>query len=256
MATHFEIKLGDGPNSRILILGLDLGTTSFKIAMLAVEENSKAENPLQLIRNPDAYVIVLENFPGFHQHHLSSVPSCLVYDSKRRLWKWGHEAERYQGDENFNPDLFVRNWKMSIHKSSDPAACRLRQNIEALATRLGKASTEDFAEDFSKALFTFLLEDEGSSPVLKHWAGDLSVFKHIDIVLAVPPGWPRQEHEALSNAVARGLGDKRHFRIFRASETECVLRSWMQEERHMIKAKVPDLVSSVYFLGAKAKFCA
>jgi hypothetical protein len=166
MANQFEIRNGEEPNSFVLILGLDLGTTSFKIAMLAVEERLQSENPLQLIRNPDAHVIVLESFPGHPRHRLNSVPCCLVYDSKRRLIKWGHEAESYQSDENFNPDLFDPNWKLSMHESTDPTASRLRKSIQAIAGRLGKADTESFAEDFSRALFTFLFEDHEDSPVL------------------------------------------------------------------------------------------
>jgi hypothetical protein len=238
MASQFEIRNGDGSNSWVLILGLDLGTTSFKIAMLAAQEHLQSENPLQLIRNADAHVAVLENFPGHQEHRLSSVPTCLIYDNKQQLFKWGHEAESYQSDENFDPDFFVRNWKMSIHSSADPAASRLRQNIQAQAKRLGKDDADIFAEDFTKALSTFLLEDHEYSPVLKHWGAKMKMFRHVDIVLAVPPGWPREEHEVLGNAVARGLGENRSFRIFRASETECVLRSWMQEEGDMIQAKV------------------
>jgi hypothetical protein len=128
--------------------------------------------------------------------------------------------------------------KLSIHKSTDPAAAQLRHNIQTIATRLREINSDVFAEDFSKALFAFLLGDNQNSPVLKHYGSRMNLFRHIDIVLAVPPGWSRREYEALSTAVARGLGDKRSFRIFRVSETECDLKSWEQEQRDLIQAEV------------------
>jgi hypothetical protein len=94
-----------------LVLGLDLGTTTFKIAMLAIKENLQSEKPLQLIKNPDAYPIVLANFPGHQQHNISSVPTCLVYDRQGRRIKWAHDAESYQSDDNFNPDFLVHDGK-------------------------------------------------------------------------------------------------------------------------------------------------
>lgn len=239
MASKTQTRIGDGHKSWVLALGLDLGTTSFKIAMLAVEEQLDSPNALQLIRNPHSYVTVLENFPGHLEHSLSSVPTCLCYDLETELPKWGHEADRFQSDEDFNSDLFVANWKLALHESTDPTASRLRQSLQSIARRLGKDNLNAFTEDFSRALATFLFEDHEESPILKRFGTRIDSFSHIDIVIAVPPGWPRQEHEILSNAVARGLGEKRSFRIFRASETECVLRSWMQDPE--IQAKVITL---------------
>jgi hypothetical protein len=229
MASSTQTRVVDGHKSWVLALGLDLGTTSFKIAMLAAEEQLNSPNALQLIRNPHSYAIVLENFPGHLQHSLSSVPTCLFYSPKAELPKWGHEADRFQSDEDFDSDYFVANWKLALHESSDPAASQSRQRLQYIAKRLGKDDLDAFAEDFSEALSTFLFEDYEESPILKRYGSRMDSFNHIDIVIAVPPGWPRHEHETLTNAVTRGLGEKRSFRIFRASETECVLRSWMQE---------------------------
>ncbi len=239
MASHTSNGIDHGHKSFVLSLGLDLGTTSFKIAMLAVEEQLESPNPLQLIRNPDSYLIVLENFPGHRTHSLSSVPTCLAYNPKVELPKWGHEADNFQSEEDFDSDFFVANWKIALHESPDPAASRLRQRLLDIAKRLVKDGLDSFAEDFSRALVTFLFEDHDESPILKRFGTRIDSFSHIDVVIAVPPGWPRQEHETLSNAVARGLGDKRSFRIFRASETECVLRSWMQDPE--IQAKVTTI---------------
>jgi hypothetical protein len=239
MANQTQTRTRDGSRSWVLVLGLDLGTTSFKIAMLAVEEQLDSLNTLQLIRNPDSYVIVLENFPGHHLHCLSSVPTCLYYAPKAVLPKWGHEAYIFQSDEDFDSSFFAANWKLALHESADPTASILRQRLQSIARRLGKEGLDAFAEDFSKALVAFLFEDHEESPILKRFGTGINSFSHIDIVIAVPPGWPRQEHEILSNAVARGLGEKRSFRIFRASETECVLRSWMQDAE--IQAKVITL---------------
>jgi len=236
MASQTQTRIDDGQKSRVLALGLDLGTTSFKIAMQAADEQLDGPNALQLIRNPHSYMTVLENFPGHLQHSLSSVPTCLFYGPKAKLPKWGHEADKFQSDEDFDSDFFVANWKLALHESADPAASRTRQRLESIAKRLGKDGLDAFAEDFSKALVNFLFEDNEESPILKRFGTRIDTFNHIDIVIAVPPGWPRQEHEILSNAVARGLGEKRSFRIFRASETECVLRSWMEDPE--IQAKV------------------
>lgn len=240
MANQTQTRTGDGHKSWVLILGLDLGTTSFKIAMLLVEEQLDNPNTLELIRNPDSYVIVLENFPGHHQHSLSSVPTCLFYGPKATLPKWGHEADRFQSDEDFNSDFFVANWKLALHESADPASSQLRQRLQSIASKLGKEGLDAFAEEFSRALAAFLFEDYEESPILKRYGTRINTFSHIDIIIAVPPGWPRQEHEILSNAIARGLGEERSFRIFRASETECVMRSWMQDTE--VQAKVCTLV--------------
>jgi hypothetical protein len=244
MASQRRTRIDDGHKSRVLILGLDLGTTSLKIAMLAAEEQLDSSNALQLIRNPHSYVTVLENFPGHLQHCLSSVPTCLFYGPEAELPKWGHEADRSQSEEDFNPDFFVAYWKLALHQSPDLAASRLRQRLQLIAKRLAKNGLDSFAEDFSKALVTFLFEDQEESPILKRFGTAIDSFSHIDIVIAVPPGWPRDEHEVLSNAVARGLGQKRSFRIFKASETECVLRSWMQDPD--IQAKVIILYTSFF----------
>jgi hypothetical protein len=243
MDNQKEARIDDGHKSRVLILGLDLGTTSFKIAMLATEEQL-GSNALQLVTNPHSHVVVLENFPGHLEHSLSSVPTCLSYSTEATLPKWGHVAERFQSDEDFDSDFFVANWKIALHQSSAQTASRLRQGLQCIAKRLAKSGIDVFAEDFSKCLGDFLFGDEEDSPVIKRYPM-IDEFTHIDIVIAVPPGWPRHEHELLSNAVARGLGQERSFRIFRASETECVLRSWMQDPE--IQARVNILCTILPF---------
>jgi hypothetical protein len=80
------------------------------------------------------------------------------------------------------------------------------------------------------APISFLMDDD-DSPLLRSVGGSLNKYKYVDIVVAVPPGWQHHEHEMFEQAINRALGHREGQRVWLASETECVLREWMQMER-------------------------
>lgn len=205
----------------ILVVGIDSGTTSFKTAyMAALETWTNSKISFLAPRTLDAAVIA--NFPGFSQSGLTNVSTSLIYDEHGKLLKWGHGVTNFLDHDNFDPDYLVKHWKLGLHDSA------LGQTLTSLAERLGKSNPTAFAEDFFKAWSSYLFEDD-SSALLKAEGGDLAGYKYIDIVIAVPPGWSHHEHKLFAQAATRGLGPKDGQRIFLVSETECVLRSWMQQ---------------------------
>jgi hypothetical protein len=206
----------------ILIVGIDSGTTSFKTAYMAALETWTINKTSFLSpRTLDATVIA--NFPGYSQSGLTNVSTSLIYDEHGKLLKWGHGVTNFLDHDSFNPDYLVNHWKFGLHDSA------LRRTLTLLAERLGKGDPVAFVEDFFKAWSSFLFEDKTSALLKAEGRRDLAGYKYIDIVIAVPPGWTHHEHKLFAQAATRGLGPKDGQRLFLVSETECVLRSWMQQ---------------------------
>jgi len=222
----------------VLVLGIDPGTTSFKIAVLEAEENSENQGDTHIFKDPNEQIVLLSHFPGFERYDSNNVPTALIYNENGELAKWGHHATNFQTHDGFDPSFLVEYWKLGLRTSSSPAARQLRRNLEATAERLG-ATPDKFIEDFFIVVRQFVLENK-NSPLLEHLGGDnaLQRFKHIDVVIALPPGWPRQEHRTFTSAATQGLGDARQLRIFTVSETECVLHQWITETSYKKKVKV------------------
>jgi hypothetical protein len=219
----------------ILIIGFDSGTTSFKTGMLEAEEVSVDPTKPYIVRYPDEQVIPLGNFPGYHRFDSCTTPTALIYDEEANLIKYGHDATNYQTSENFNSNYSVEYWKLLLRKSSNPAARQLRRSLLAKAKRLG-ISPEQFIEDFFGAVGGFLL-GSNRSPLLSHHGGKrgLERFKYVDVVIALPPGWPRDEHKTFTSSAIQGLGQDHRLRVFTVSETECVLRYWTQGKRARVE---------------------
>lgn len=222
----------------ILVLGIDPGTTSFKVAVLEAEEIYENQGNTHIFKDPDEQINLLTHFPGFERYDSNTVPTALIYNENGELAKWGHHATNFQTDDRFDPNFLVEYWKLGLRTSSSPAARQLRRNLEATAERL-KTTPDKFIEDFFRVVRQFVLGNE-NSPLLDHLGGEkaLQRFKHIDVVIALPPGWPRQEHRTFTSAATQGLGDTRHLRIFTVSETECVLHHWITGTNYRKKVKV------------------
>ena len=203
------------------MVGIDPGTTSFKTAyMAALQTWTKDQVSMLSARTLDATIIA--NFPGHSQSGLTNVSTSLIYNEDGKLLKWGHGVTNFLDHDSFDPDYLVNHWKFGLH---DPA---LRRILTLVAERIGKENPESFVEDFFRAWGSYLFEDQ-TSALLKAEGGNLKGYKYVDIVIAVPPGWPHGEHTSFAQAATRGLGPKDGHRIFLVSETECVLRSWMQQ---------------------------
>jgi hypothetical protein len=233
------------PREQILVLGIDPGTTSFKVAALEASQISDGNGNMYIDKDPYQQIIPLSHFPGFERIDSNTVPTALIYNEKGELVKWGHHAINFQTDDRFDPEFFVAYWKLGLRTSSSPAARHLRKNLETTAKRLG-ATPEKFIVDFFRVVRQFVLDNE-NSPLLEHLGGGqpLQEFKYIDIVIALPPGWPRQEHRSFTSAATQGLGDNRKLRIFTVSETECVLNQWITEPRQRRKVKVLTSLSLI-----------
>jgi hypothetical protein len=233
---------GDAPagstREPILVLGIDPGTTSFKVAVLEAEEIPENQGYTHIFRDPNEQINLLTHFPGFERYDSNTVPTALVYNENGELIKWSHHATNFQTDDRFDPNFLVEYWKLGLRTSSSPAARQLRRNLEATAERL-KTTPDKFIVDFFGVVRRFLLENE-DSPLLEQLGGEkaLQRFKHIDVVIALPPGWPREEHRTFTSAATQGLGDIRQLRIFTVSETECVLHHWITETNYRKKVKV------------------
>jgi hypothetical protein len=222
----------------ILVLGIDPGTTSFKVAVLEAEEISENQGHTHISKDPNEQIALLSHFPGFERYDSNTVPTALIYNKNGELAKWGHHATNFQTYDSFDPSFLVEYWKLGLRTSSSPAARQLRRNLEATAERLG-VTPDKFIEDFFRAVRQFVLENK-NSPLLEHLGGDKALlgFKNIDVVIALPPGWPRQEHRNFTSAATQGLGNTRQLRIFTVSETECVLHQWITETNYKKKVKV------------------
>jgi hypothetical protein len=209
----------------VLILAIDPGTTNFKVAFLKAREvfDDDGKSTLML-DNPQESPIVLEDFPFSHVFALNTISAALIYDHNGNLSKWGHEAVDFQKDDAFDPEYLVSNWKPALRKSSQQKF----RDLDAKAQFLRKAP-EDFAKDFFRALGYYLLEDENSC-LLNNFGGNIDKFKYVDCVIAVPPGWSRDEHLVFTRAATKGLQQIPNLRVFAASETECALRTWMAQE--------------------------
>lgn len=227
------------------MLGIDPGTTSFKTAALEAAQISDNQGNIRIEKDLAQQIIPLSHFPGFERFESNTVPTALIYNERGELFKWGHHAINFQTDDRFDSNFLVEYWKLGLRTSTSPAARQLRRNLEATAKRLG-ITPDKFIEDFFRVVRQFVLENE-NSPLLEQLGGAqaLQEFKYIDVVIALPPGWPRQEHRAFTTAATQGLGDTRQLRIFTVSETECVLNQWITEPRYRRKVKVLTSLSVV-----------
>jgi hypothetical protein len=104
-----------------------------------------------------------------------------------------------------------------------------RVKIERSA-KLAGIGIPDIIEMGIGAPISFLMDDD-DSPILRSVGGSLSKYKYVDIVVTLPPGWQHHEHEMFEQSINRALGQREGQRVWLASETECVLREWMQMER-------------------------
>lgn len=147
MASSTQTRVGDGRKSWVLALGLDLETTSFQIAMLAAEEQLDSLNALQ---NPALICDCIGELPGTSNILWAPFRHAFSIAQNPKLPIWGHEADRFQSDEDFDSDYFVANWKLALHESSDPAASQSLQRFQYVAKRLGNDDLDAFAENFSK----------------------------------------------------------------------------------------------------------
>lgn len=245
MASQSGNALANATREPILVLGIDPGTTSFKVAALEAEEISEKQGHVHILKDPSEQIILLSHFPGFERYDSNTVPTALIYNSNGELVKWGHHATNFQTDDSFDPSFLVEYWKLGLRTSSSPEARQLRRNLEATAERLG-TTPDKFIEDFFRAVRQFVLENK-NSPLLEPLGGEnaLQRFKYIDVVIALPPGWPRQEHRAFTSAATQGLGDTRQLRIFTVSETECVLNQWITETHYRKRVKVLTSLSHI-----------
>ena len=236
-----QVELNDGAASSVLILGIDPGTTGAKMAFLRAYEVHE-EDMLDLIQESKDRIHMLWGFPGYRQAHVSTLPTCLIYDKAGGLAKWGHEAVNFQGRDAFDPEYLITNWKLKLLEGS-------RQGIlEATPRRLRKPPGT-FATDFFDAVTNYLF-NKPRSCLLNHFGSDdLRQFKFIDVVIAMPPGWAHEEHLVFSDAAKKALANTPNVRVITASETECALRSWMAEEgKDLEMVRIRCFLSTSYVL--------
>jgi hypothetical protein len=217
-----QVDLNDGGASSVLILGIDPGTTSAKVAFLKASEVYEADQLYFTVKSGDR-IHVLMSFPGECQAYVSTLPTSLIYSEAGTLVKWGHDAVNFQERDAFDPEYLVTNWKLGLLEGSRQCS------LEATPQRLGKPPGS-FATDFFDALTNYLFKDQ-TSCLLNHFgSGDLRQFRFIDVVIAMPPGWSHEEHSVFSSAAKKALVKIPNVRVITVSETECALRSWMSEE--------------------------
>ncbi len=220
--SHFE--LCDKGTSSVLILGIDPGTTGAKIAFLKAYEVDEGDK-LECIVDPADRIHMLSGFPGYRQSNVSTLPTCLIYNERGRLFRWGHEAINFQIRHNVDPKYLITNWKLKLLESSRQGS------LETASPRLGKPRG-GFATDFFGALTNYLF-NEPTSCLLSHFGIDdesLRQFNFIDVVIAMPPGWKHEEHTVFRDAAKKALAIIPNVRVITVSETECALRSWMSQE--------------------------
>jgi len=231
------VELNDGGNSSVLIVGIDPGTTGAKMAFLRAYEVYEGGR-LDFTKDPADRTHTLANFPGYHQAHVSTLPTCLIYNRSGRLVKWGHEAVSAQSRHGFDPRCLITNWKLKLLEYSRQGS------LEATPQALGK-SPAGFATDFFSVLTNYLFT-EPRSCLLSHFGGTegMRQFRFIDVIIAMPPGWSHEEHSIFGAAAKKGLDGIPNTRVITVSETECTLRSWMsQEGRHL------NIVRTRYFFS-------
>lgn len=238
---------GYGSRAPILVIGFDSGTTSFKPGMLEAEEICDNSAQLSIVRDPQEQIIGLGPFPGNHRYDSCTTPTALVYDKEGYLFKYGNDAVNFQTSSKFDPSLNIEHWKLFFRKASNSAARQLRQKLKKQAKSLG-IPPEKFIEDFFSVVGRFLLESERSPILINHGGKQgLERFKYIDFVIALPPGWSREEHKTFTNSAVQGLGREHRLRVFTVSETECVLRHWTTQGKNAARVKVtaflPHIIS-------------
>lgn len=230
-----EVELNDGGRSSGLILGIDPGTTGTKGALLRAYEVYDGDK-VYFTTDYNDRTHMLVNFPGYHQASVSTLPTSLIYHDTGQLLQWGHEAIKHQARHEFDPKFLVTNWKLKILEDS-------RQDS------WGKPP-ESYATDFF-SVFTNYLFNEPRSCLLNNFGGSegMKQFKFIDVVIAMPPGWSHQEHSVFSDAAKKALHKFPKVRVITASETECALRSWMQQEgKHLNIVRICYFLSKLYTL--------
>jgi len=215
----------ESESADILILSVDIGTTSNKFACTTAQETWENDKTPVIQKNDSVNIVMLSNFPGYHKHDMAEVPNWLIYNAEHQLSKWGYLATNFMSKESFDPNGLVRYWKFAAHNSYDAASRMISRQLTEKARQWGK-KPEDFIKDAFRAWSSYVFDDP-ESVLSKSHIGKLSQYKYIDIVISVPPGWPRQEHQLFTSAAKAGIGLRPGWRVFTVSETECVLRSWM-----------------------------
>jgi len=129
-------------------------------------------------------------------------PTDLIYNENGEGIKWGQDATDFQTFEDLDPGFSVKNWKLGLRSLCMPPVCQFRRNLKAAAERL-KNTSDNFIEDFFRAVVQFILEGRNSSLLEQPWRESLlQEFKH---TISLPLGWPQQESRVLCTTRPTGM---------------------------------------------------
>jgi hypothetical protein len=220
----------------VLVLSIDLGTTHSSTSYMVVTRTIPSKGRVQNKIRRGARII--EDWPDAPEHGQKYVPTTMIYRHDGVLLKWGFSAVETQDSLDVHSPFLVNCPKLGLR---DPAKCEAHydfdENLSELARTLGK-TPEDFVKDFFRAIYTYVILDRTNSPIRGSLTTDFDEC-YIEVVVAVPGGWDRSEHDKIADA-AMQFGLLRP-QVFVVSEIGSLVREWLLTE-HSVHPESFDVI--------------